>query len=308
MTNYQDVCTVTLEDVVSLSFRDPQLSNKIQPLSAGTSQGRVEYADFGRGKTVVTLHGAMGGYDQSLILAHVIGGAEYRYLAVSRPGYLGTPINSGKTPEQQGDLIAALLDALSVDKAGVFAVSGGGPCAVEFGLRHPDRCSGLVLVATNAEKVNTPIPFSFKIMMAPARSRWFVDRFRKKAEQNLEAAAARSIQDAQILQRTINDADAWPLFCALMLSTYNRMHERLVGTDNDIRITGAAECALEKISAHPKSSPPATIYLPSAGTEMKHSFVPTIAVPRATWDGGVMIFKTIFSLTKSSPSMPIIFH
>jgi len=67
----------------------------------------------------------MGGYDQSLILAQTIGTAGYRYIAMSRPGYLGTPISSGKSPEQQGDLIAALLDSLGIVRACVIAVSAG---------------------------------------------------------------------------------------------------------------------------------------------------------------------------------------
>ena len=232
---------------MSLDFNDPQLSSKMQPTIVKTRQGPVEYADFGAGKVVVTVHGAMGGYDQSIILPQVIGSPEYRYLAVTRPGYLGTPISSGKSPAQQGDLIAALLDELEIDKAGVFAVSGGGPSAVEFGLRHPDRCSGLVLAATNAVKVKTRIPISFKIMTFLARSPKFVEKFRKKAEQDLEAVAARSIRDPEILKRTINDADTWPLFCALMLSTYNRMNNRLIGTENDIRISATAEFALEEL-------------------------------------------------------------
>jgi pimeloyl-ACP methyl ester carboxylesterase len=61
----------------------------------------------------------MGGYDQSLILAQTIGNSDYRYIAISRPGYLGTPMDSGKTAEQQGDLIAALLDTLGIEKTGV---------------------------------------------------------------------------------------------------------------------------------------------------------------------------------------------
>jgi pimeloyl-ACP methyl ester carboxylesterase len=233
---------------VSLDFYDPQLSDNTKSVIAQTVHGPVEYIEFGAGKPVVTIHGAMGGCDQSLILAQVIGSPDYRYLSISRPGYLGTPITSGKTPAQQGDLIAALLDTLKIDKAGVFAVSGGGPSAVEFGLRHPDRCNGLVLASTNAVKVKTRIPFSFKIMTFLARSPKFVEKFRKKAEQDLEAVAVRSIRDPEILQRTINDADTWPLFCALMLSTYNRMNERLIGTKNDIQISATADFELEKMS------------------------------------------------------------
>lgn len=233
---------------MSYDFQDAKLSSKLLPKTANTHRGIVEYVEIGDGPVVVSLHGAMGGYDQSLILAQTIGNEEYRYLAMSRPGYLGTPISSGQAPEQQGDLIAALLDELSIVKAGVIAVSGGGPSALYFGLRHSDRCKGLVLVSTCAAKVDTPIPFSFKVMKFLARWPWFVKQFRRKAEQDLEAVARRSIRDPEILVRTITDADTWPLFSTMLLSTYDQMGRRLEGTENDIEITRTATYPLESLN------------------------------------------------------------
>ena len=232
---------------VGYDIQDPQLSSKLAPKTAKTGRGMVEYAEIGDGPVVVALHGAMGGYDQSLILAQTIGRAGYRYIAMTRPGYMGTPMTSGQSPEQQGDLIAALLDTLDIGQAGVIAVSGGGPSALQFGLRHPARCAGLVLVSTCADKVYIPIPFSFKVMKYLARWPFFVKKFRKKAEQNLEAAAKRSIRDPEILARTINDADVWPIFSTMLLSTFDRMGQRLDGTENDIEITRTATYPLENL-------------------------------------------------------------
>lgn len=95
----------------------------------------------GTGPVVISLHGAMGGYDQSLILAQTIGGAGYRYLCVSRPGYLGTPLASGRSLGQQGDLIAALLELVPfkihakmyesrIRNATLLAVDGGEHVAI----------------------------------------------------------------------------------------------------------------------------------------------------------------------------------
>lgn len=230
------------------NLEDAQLSSKIVPKRAKTALGVAEYVEVGDGPVVVALHGAMGGYDQSLILAQTIGQAGYRYIAMSRPGYLGTPMSSGASPEQQGDLIAALLDSLGIAQAGVMAVSGGGPAAVQFGLRHAERCQGLVLVSTCADKVEVPIPFSFKVMTILARMPFFVKRFRKKAEQDLAGVAKRSIRDPEIWSRTINDEKTWPLFSTMLLSTYHRMGERLDGTKNDIQITRTATYPLEKLA------------------------------------------------------------
>ncbi len=233
---------------MTYDIQDPQLSSKLPPKTANTAVGVVEYAEIGDGPAVVAIHGALGGYDQSLILAQTIGQAGYHYIALSRPGYLGTPLNSGQSPEQQGDLIAALLDTLDIVQAGVMAVSGGGPSAVQFGLRHPARCAGLVLVSTCADKVDTPIPFSFKVMKYLAHWPWFAKKFRKKAEKDLEAVAKRSIRDPEILARTINDSETWPLFSTMLLSTFDRMGQRLDGTENDIEISRNATYPLENLN------------------------------------------------------------
>lgn len=233
---------------MSYDLYDATLVNKVIPKRAQTALGVIEYVDVGEGPVVVTIHGAMGGYDQSLFLAQTIGGPGYRYLAISRPGYLGTPISSGKTPAQQADLIAALLDTLGIANAGVMGVSGGGPSAVHFGLRHADRCNGLVLVSTCADKVDMPIPFAFNLMKFLARWQWFGDYFRRKAATDLVATARRSIGDEEILQRTVNDAETWPLFSTMMLSTYDQMGQRIVGTENDIRITRTESYPLEKLT------------------------------------------------------------
>ena len=65
--------------------------------------------------------------------------AGYRVLTPDRPGYLGTPIVNGGTPERQADLAAALLDTLGIDRVAVVGLSAGGPGAIQFAVRHADR-------------------------------------------------------------------------------------------------------------------------------------------------------------------------
>ena len=50
------------------------------------------------------------------------------------------------SPAAQADAYAALLDHLDI-KAPIIGMSAGGPSAIQFALRYPDRCSGLVLIA-----------------------------------------------------------------------------------------------------------------------------------------------------------------
>jgi pimeloyl-ACP methyl ester carboxylesterase len=116
---------------------------------ANTARGPVEYAalEGSQGPVVLALHGRPGGYDQGLVMARSLGEGLARWIAVSRPGYLRTPLETGPTPPEQADAYAALLDTLGVDRAAVLGLSGGGPSAIQFALRHSDRCQGLVLVS-----------------------------------------------------------------------------------------------------------------------------------------------------------------
>lgn len=213
-----------------------------------TRQGPVEYAEYGEGPAALCLHGAMGGYDQSLLLARTIGDEGYRYIGVSRPGYLGTPLASGKTSEQQADLCAALLDELGVSDVVVMAVSGGGPCALRFALRHRERCRGLVLVATCGQKVDTPIPLSFKLTKLLMRCAPIADAMGRKALADIDRMASRSIPDPELRAKTLQDPEVGPLFRALMESTCSRMAERIPGTENDIAVTRSTDYPLEEIA------------------------------------------------------------
>ena len=62
------------------------------------------------------IHGGIGGCDQARIMAEWIDPARYRILSPSRPGYLGTPLETGQTMEQQADALAALLDILRIKR------------------------------------------------------------------------------------------------------------------------------------------------------------------------------------------------
>lgn len=213
-----------------------------------TSRGPVEYLDSGNGEVVLSLHGAMGGYDQAQILARTIGGSNYRYLSISRPGYLGTPLTAGRTPEDQADLYAEFIDLLNIRQVVVIAISGGGPSAIHFDLRYRERCRGLVLVSTCGAKVKNKIPISFHITTVLAKWPAFVTMMRNKTERNLKQALRRSISDPDILERTLRDTDVMTLYKALVVGGFHRMSERIKGTKNDIKITQTRSYPLKDIA------------------------------------------------------------
>lgn len=218
------------------------------PVIAETRLGQVEYASFGQGPVLLALHGAMGGYDQSSILARAVGPAGYRYVAVSRPGYLGTPLGNRAVPEAQADLCAALLDVLGVERAAVMAISGGGPCALHFALRHQARCRGLVLISTCGGRIDTPLPFSYRILRYLARWPALIGWMRKRSAKDPQRRAARAVTDPALLRRMLDDPETGPLFEALMASTMDRLPLRLSGTANDIAVTRATEYSLEDVA------------------------------------------------------------
>lgn len=116
-----------------------------------TERGDVEVhiiGDLSSSKPVVLVtHGSAGGYDQGVLMVETVYDDNFTYIVPSRPGYLRTPLDSGRTPAEQADAFAALLDELQVDQVTVFGGSGGGPSALEFARRHSDRTISLVLYA-----------------------------------------------------------------------------------------------------------------------------------------------------------------
>ncbi|WP_220199722.1 alpha/beta fold hydrolase [Ktedonospora formicarum] len=120
-----------------------------------TVRGPVQYDLYGtQGPVVLSLHAGLGGADQGRLFASFLQEKEFRILSPSRPGYLGTPLSSGKTLEEQADLFAALLDTLKIKKVGILSASAAGPVAYAFAERYPQRVWGLVAI----DNVSRPKP------------------------------------------------------------------------------------------------------------------------------------------------------
>jgi pimeloyl-ACP methyl ester carboxylesterase len=117
--------------------------------------GPIEYAVAGEGPPVLVVHGAGGGFDQGLALGDSLARAGFRVIAMSRFGYLRTPLPADATAPAQADAHACLLDALNIRRAAIVGVSAGGPSALQFALRFPERTTALVLLVP---AVYTPRP------------------------------------------------------------------------------------------------------------------------------------------------------
>ncbi|HKP52064.1 MAG TPA: alpha/beta hydrolase [Chloroflexia bacterium] len=120
---------------------------------AQTTFGPIEYASIGDGPAVLILHGIGGGYDQGLLVTRLNKENPFKLISISRPGYLRTPLRTGATPEEQADAYAALLDTLRIDRVAVVGISAGGPSALQFALRHPNRCWALISVSGVSQRI-----------------------------------------------------------------------------------------------------------------------------------------------------------
>ncbi|MBK8903852.1 MAG: alpha/beta hydrolase [Anaerolineaceae bacterium] len=131
---------------------------------ANVSSGQVEYTLAGKGHTVLVSHGTLGGFDQGLAIAALFKQDRFRFLCVSRAGYLRSTPQTGRTPDEQAHTYAELLDHEGIDKVALLGVSGGAPSAIRFAQNYPDRCCCLVLLSAIVAKP-PPMPAFFRTMI-----------------------------------------------------------------------------------------------------------------------------------------------
>lgn len=111
-----------------------------------TDFGSLEYAKAGDGVPVLILHGTGGGFDQGLTFGKALAERGHRIIAPSRFGYLRSAFPDRPSAIDQADALVALLDHLGIEHLVVTGGSAGALPAAAFALRHPHRCSGLILL------------------------------------------------------------------------------------------------------------------------------------------------------------------
>lgn len=224
------------------------------PVTTQTLAGPIQHIDAGQGEALLSLNGGLGGFDQSWLLTQALfAEAEpWRVLALSRPGYLGTPLSTGRIPQAQADAYAALLDRLGIERAVVTALSAGGPSAVHFAARHPDRCKALILVSAVTGRLDIPSPVLRRLRMVtwlvniPAMQSWL----RRVVRRDPMKTARWSISDPRLAAKTLADPQAGRLFLAFQEGVAEQLKRRLPGTINDVALfRSASDLPFRKIKA-----------------------------------------------------------
>ncbi|MEV2278805.1 alpha/beta hydrolase [Nocardiopsis sp. NPDC049922] len=215
-----------------------------------TRAGTVEYAETGpaTGLPVLYFHGGPGGHEQLHVLDHL---AEWgcRVIGWSRPGYLRTPLTTGRTFAEQADAAAALLDELGVRSVVAYAISGGGPAAIEFARRHPARADSLVLESAISRRYDPVIsPTARRIYLSPYGT-WLVTHLAEwwpraavadfvRQESTLDPRARRGVVD------WITADGGRSALVRMLFASLTPYEDRAAGLDNDLRRWAALDDTL----------------------------------------------------------------
>ena len=219
---------------------------------AATRCGPIEYAAAGTGPPILLVHGAGGGFDQGLAVGRSLAARGHRVIAMSRFGYLRTPLPADASAAAQADAHACLLDAVGLERAAVVGVSAGAPSALQLAVRHPERVSALVLMVPaayvprqgGAAAVRTP-PGTLQLFDTALRSDFLFWAIRRAAPtlmiRGLLGTPPELVERADPAERARVGA---------MLDEIFPVSDRRLGLLNDAVVTtNIARYALEKVSA-----------------------------------------------------------
>jgi pimeloyl-ACP methyl ester carboxylesterase len=207
-----------------------------------TRGGPVECVVSGEGPAILSVHGGIGGYDQGLRVATaVLGTARRTVVAVSRPGYLGTPLSTGATPACQADLFADVLDGLGIADVDVLAISAGGPSAIEFAVRHGARCRSLTLISACSGRLEVKLPARVRALRLMSRWPGLVTAILRRLARDPEKLAGWLISDPGTRAAIRADAESRALLIELQREILARLAPRMIGTEHDLRLMGAMD-------------------------------------------------------------------
>ena len=151
------VTAITIATVYFISRHRLLDDLAIESLIAETSVGKIQYSLIGdSGPVILFAHGTPGGFNHTPFFT-TSGLEGYRLLTPSRPGYMDTPLDAGRTPQEQATAYAALLDELSIDEVVVIGVSGGGPSAISFAAMYPQTTLALIGLVPLSQARSEPL-------------------------------------------------------------------------------------------------------------------------------------------------------
>jgi pimeloyl-ACP methyl ester carboxylesterase len=111
------------------------------------AHGDLAWREAGEGPALVLLHG-LNGNASSWVRQYAGLGDRFRVIGWDAPGYGGSDPHPAPAAESYADAVAALLDALGIERCVLLGHSMGGLIAPNVAHRHPGRVERLVLSGT----------------------------------------------------------------------------------------------------------------------------------------------------------------
>jgi len=204
-------------------------------VNADTPLGTVEYVELGDGPPVLFVHGSPGGSDQGALMGGFLVPAGFRVIAPSRPGYLDTQLTEATaTPDQQADLLLALMDSLGIDRFGVTCWSGGGPASYRLAAEHPERVTALVALAAVSKRYEFETGIEYRLLTGRV-GKWLVHEMAHHAQKNLIKMSVSEEGDLTKQQVKELTAEVWsdPEKREFVLALSETVAGRKVGLEND---------------------------------------------------------------------------
>ena len=209
---------------------------------AQTAAGPIEYFSVGEGPAILGMHGTPGGFDQVALIGETVEARGFRIVGWSRPGYLGTPLEVGRTPAEQADAAAALLDTLGIDRVCVYGASGGGPATYTFAARHPDRTWAMVTECAISKRFGDDLaPLQRMLLRAAINGLtvpifdWLANRFPDTlARQMIRVEGTLDRRSARTLSSQVSADPAKAAFVTGLFQTLNPLSLRKAGLLNDL--------------------------------------------------------------------------
>jgi len=120
--------------------------------------GDVSYTDVGSGPVLLAVHGGPGSVRDWRWLGPAVE-PHLRFVRLDLPGFgvtdrrLCPPVDA----RRRAPFVVEVADALGIDRFAVMGHSLGGALALEIAAEHPDRVTGLALVASAGRRPHRPI-------------------------------------------------------------------------------------------------------------------------------------------------------
>jgi pimeloyl-ACP methyl ester carboxylesterase len=130
--------------------RLPFVEIEESPLLPGASPARIYYREFGSGPAFIFLHGGWGysiyPFDRQIEAF----GKQFCLIIPDRTGY-GRSMRVNEWPvdfhARAAEEVIRMLDALEIDRAIFWGHSDGAVISAMLGIKHPERCRGIILEA-----------------------------------------------------------------------------------------------------------------------------------------------------------------